>query len=384
MNKGKIVLSGVNCVSGGILSAFQEALSSIAHEYGGEYEIVAIVHRRDLFDVGGVTYIEFPAIKSSWMRRLWFEYNTLSRISEQLRPKLWLSMHDMTPSVDADIRAVYCHNPTPFYPFHLREALLDVKFGLFTLFYRYLYEINIKKNNFVIVQQDWIRKEFEHMYGIRNVIVAQPTVNGVSVVAGEEGQQSTVSYRIFYPSFPRTFKNFELVLAAARILENSGFVGLELWLTLDGSENRYAARIRKRYAELRSVRWLGLLPRQEVFELYEEADCLIFPSRLETWGLPITEFKATGKPVLVADLPYAHETVGNYDLSAFFNPDDAAGLAEMMRRASTREAIFAPAHCQEPAMPYARNWNELWRFLLGESNHACSAYSRKSMQELEQ
>jgi len=383
-NRKRIVLSGVNCVSGGILGVFQEALHSVVHEHGDEHEVIAIVHRRDLFDVENATYLEFPKVKSSWTRRLWFEYKTLSEISKQLRPKLWLSMHDMTPSVDADVRAVYCHNSTPFYPFHLRDALLDVKFGLFTLFYRHLYEINIRKNQFVIVQQDWIRKEFQRAYGIRNVIVAHPTVNAFSVVAGEEGRQRSLSYRMFYPSFPRTFKNFEVILAAARILENSGFAGFELWLTLDGSENRYAAQIKRKYGELRSVRWLGLLSRQKVFELYEKADCLIFPSRLETWGLPITEFKATGKPVLAADLPYAHETVGNYDLSAFFDPDDPARLAEMMRRASTREAVFAQTHCQEPAMPYVRNWNELWRFLLGDRNHASSSYSRKSMQELEQ
>ncbi len=383
-NRDRIVLSGVNCVSGGILGVFQEALHSVVDEYGDEYEIIAIVHRRELFDVDNVSYLEFPTVKSSWIRRLWFEYKTLTKISGQLRPKLWLSMHDMTPNVHADIRAVYCHNSSPFYRFQWLEALLDPKFGLFTLFYRYLYAINIGKNDFVIVQQSWIRREFQRMYGIRNVIVAQPTVNTFRVIAREEKERYGLCYRILYPALPRTFKNFEVVLAAARALENSGFVGFELWLTLDGSENRYAAQIRKKYRELQSVRWLGVLARQKVVELYEEADCLIFPSRLETWGLPITEFKATGKPVLVADLPYARETVGNYDLCAFFDPDDPARLAEMMRRASMREPVFAQTHCQDPAMPYARNWNELWRFLLGDSNHASSWYSRKSMQELKQ
>jgi glycosyltransferase involved in cell wall biosynthesis len=368
-NREKIVLSGVNCVSSGILSIFQEALLSVVREYRGKYQIIAIVHRRELFDVEDVTYIELPRVKSSWLRRLWFEYKTSLKISKQLRPKLWLSMHDMTPNVDADVRAVYCHNPAPFYLFHLRDAAFDPKFGLFTLFYRYLYEINIRKNSFVIVQQDWIRKEFRRMYDIRNVIVAQPTVNAFSVVAKEEGQLQSSSYRMFYPAFPRTFKNFEVILEAARMLENNGFIDFELWLTLDGSENRYAARIRKRYAQLRSVRWLGLLSRRKVFELYEEADCLIFPSKLETWGLPITEFKITGKPILAADLSYAHETVGTYNLCAFFDPDDPARLAEIiMRRASMDEAVFAPSFGQAPAKPYARNWDELWPLLLGDQH----------------
>jgi glycosyltransferase involved in cell wall biosynthesis len=364
-NKEKIVLSGVNCVSGGILSVFQEALYSVVRQYGADYEIVAIVHRRDLFAVDNVVYFEYPAVKASWLRRLWFEYKTLSTISNQVQPKLWLSMHDMSPNVNADIRAVYCHNPSPFYPFHLREALLDPTFGLFTLFYRYLYGINIGKNDFVIVQQDWIRKEFQRAYGIRNVIVAQPAVNALRI-GPEDDERSSSSYRMFYPSLPRTFKNFDVILAASKILEDSGFFSFELWLTLDGSENRYAAEVRKKYSTLRSVRWLGFLSRQRVFDFYGKADCLLFPSKLETWGLPITEFKTTGKPIMAADLPYAHETVGTYWQCAFFDPDDPVRLAEIMRKASTGENVFVPSRSPQPVKPFVRNWDELWRLLLGE------------------
>ena len=101
--------------------------------------------------------MEYPEIKSSWWKRLRFEYNDCLAISKQINPRLWLAMHDITPRVRADIRAVYCHNPAPFYPFSLKEALLDWKFGFFTVLYRFLYGINIKANNFVVVQQDWLR-----------------------------------------------------------------------------------------------------------------------------------------------------------------------------------------------------------------------------------
>ena len=37
-----------------------------------------------------------------------------------------------------------------------------------------MYKINIKSNNYVIVQQEWIRKKFEETFGINNVIVALP------------------------------------------------------------------------------------------------------------------------------------------------------------------------------------------------------------------
>ena len=210
---------------------------------------------------------------------------------------------------------------------------------------------------------------------MKYVFVAQPSIDHGSTALNPGQHTLNPRFTFVYPAFPRTFKNFEVVLAAARILEESQVDNFELWLTTDATVNNYTARLVRKYSGLHNVRWLGLLSRQRVFELYGKADCLIFPSKLETWGLPITEFKLTGRPILAADLPYAHETVGDYDLAAFFDPDDPAHLAEMMRRASMGEAVFARSRGQEPAMPYSRNWNELWRLLLGDPNHGRSSYS---------
>jgi glycosyltransferase involved in cell wall biosynthesis len=356
-------LSGVNVREVGALSIFRDALASLTKEYGDRYEIVALVKQRDLFDVEGVTYLEFPHIMKSWLARLRFEYLSSRVISERLKPMLWLSMHDMTPNVSAEIRAVYCHNPGPFYRTDLTEFLLDWRFGMFTLFYRFLYRINIQANNYVIVQQEWLRQEFERLYGVRNVVVAHPEVHAPDKANRPEPKASKRAYRFFYPMFPRTYKNPELCLKAARILEQRGFHEFEVWLRLNASVNRYAARVVRQFADVRSVRWLGQLSRERVFELYGEADCLLFPSRLETWGLPISEFRGFGKPILASDLPYAHETAAGYEPVKFFNPEDANELADLMMQAATGVSIFGKAPEASIARPYARNWPELWQIL---------------------
>ena len=365
--KPGIVVSGVNLTEMGPLSVFQDALSSLAAFCGDRYEITALVHRRDLIDLPAVTLLEFPRVKSSWLRRITFEYHACRGISARLQPHLWISMDNMTPNVTAAVTAVYCHNPSLFYRFSIRDLRLDWKFGLFTLFYRYLYAINIHRNDYVIVQQDWIRRRFQSLYGVERVIVAHPAVPGQEGIAGTSAERPSVPYRFFYPAYPRTFKNLEVVLDAARILEESGFCGFEVWLTCEGSVNPYARVIADRYSEVRSARWLGLLPRQRVFELYRTADCLLFASKLETWGMPITEFKTTGKPILAAELPYARETVGSYPLAAFFDPGDAQELAGRMRAAATGQPVFSAAQAEPIPAPFATGWAELWSLLLSHA-----------------
>lgn len=364
----RIVLSGVNFVEGGPLSVFKDALRELANHYADRYEIVALVHRRTLFDIDNVTYLEFPHIKSSWLRRFHFEYWSLRALSRRLQPYLWLSMHDMTPNVTAEVRAVYCHNPSPFYRLGAREALTDWKFSLFTFFYRYLYAINLRRNDLVIVQQEWLRREFRRRYRARNIVVAHPRIPRLVIPAlPEEEEAQGREVRFFYPSYPRSFKNIELLLQAARILEQGGTEGFSVWLTIDGSENRYAAKLRSEYGGLRSVSWLGIMPRDRILLLYAKADCLLFPSKLETWGMPISEFQQTGKPMLVIDLPYAHETVGTYDAVRFFPPGNPEILADAMKSFIQGRLVFSETSAPLIPMPFAGDWTELFHMLLHEN-----------------
>jgi glycosyltransferase involved in cell wall biosynthesis len=362
--KRRIVVSGVNLTEMGPVAVFKDALASLAACYGDQFEITALVHRREMFDIPKVTYREYPEIKSSWLKRIRFEFQTSNSICKQIKPCVWLSMDNITPNIQAQVQAVYCHNPSPFYKFSFNDLWLDWKFGLFTLFFKYLYAVNIRKNNYVIVQQDWIRQRFQSSYGADTVIVAHPTVTIPSEAIPQDPHPPARSFRFFYPAHPRTFKNLETALEAAASLEQNGFNNFELWLTVEGTETRYAAAIKRKYGHLASVRWLGRLPRQQIFDVFQQVDCLLFPSKLETWGLPITEFKNTGKPMLVADLPYAHETVGSYGRVCFFPPTSVAALAELMRSAVDGETVFYEVAAKPIAPPFASNWEELWSLVL--------------------
>lgn len=362
--KPKIVISGVNLTEMGPLSIFRDALDSLVSRFGDLYEVFAIVHDRKLFRTDGVTYLEFPKVKSSWRRRLLFEFRDLRHISERLQADLWVSIHDVTPNVTAARQVVYCHNPSPFYRLRGRDLRFGWKFPLFNLLYGYLYGINIRKNQYVIVQQAWMRERFRERYGIRNIIVAHPAGDVTSGDANVRVAGRPSRYCFLYPAFPRVFKNPEVILNAARILESSGATDFEIWLTFAENINSYANAVVSRFADLRCVRWLGTLAREKILDLYRDADCLIFPSKLETWGLPLTEAKAAGCPIIAADLPYAHETVGTYGKAIFFDPDDSEELARIMAAAIRGEEVFHPSIAAPIEEPYASNWQELWNLLL--------------------
>ena len=99
-------------------------------------------------------------------------------------------------------------------------------------------------------------------------------------------------------------------------------------------------------------------------DLYAEYDVLIFPSLLETWGLPISEAKKFGLPILVADLPYSRETVGSYNRAKFFDPSDVISLSNLVLSLHLREEDFDEVVMNDVAQPFASDWKNLFEILL--------------------
>lgn len=357
-----LVVSAVNLTEGGPLTILRECLSSAADTLGADWEIVALVHDRHLIQSPHARCLEFPDSKRSWLRRLHLEWIGFNSLSRELRADLWLSLHDITPRVKARRQVVYCHNASPFYGLSLREAFWEPKLLLFNWFYAQLYRMNIWRNYAVVVQQEWMRAEFCRRFRHPNVVVAHPVSR---VVAPEPSARAIAPPKqvFLYPALPRVFKNFEVLCDAAEQLADTQ-PEIEIRLTLDGTENRYAGRIVRRYGHLPTLRFIGRQSLDEMASQLAQCAAVLFPSKLESWGLPITEAKALGKRVLVANLPYAHETVGSYDRVDFLPATDSRAWAEAMVGVASGNLLPAGAVCSEPMPPFAEDWSQLWKLLI--------------------
>lgn len=357
-----LVISAVNFTEGGPLTVLRDCVAAAA-EVLPDWRIIVMAHDASLITVPNVEVMAFPATKTSWVRRLMLEWWGFERVSRKLGTDLWLSLHDITPRVMARRQAVYCHNPAIFYRIGWREACLEPKFLLFNKLYGLLYAAFIGRNSHVVVQQDWLRTEFARRFGDLPMTVAHPSAASPRANGALRAGRPTV---FLYPALPRVFKNFEVVCDAAALLNAQGVEGFEVRLTLGGSENRYARWLKSKYGETSGVRFIGRQSTAQMQEHYREASALVFPSRLETWGLPISEAKSHGLPLIVASAPYAKETVGTYDLVSFFPPRDAHALATQMHALITGEWQPAGNVGHPPAAPFARDWQQLLRLLTAD------------------
>jgi len=370
-----IVISAVNLNRGGTLTILRDCLAYLsALATDGGYRIVAMVYKRELADYPNIEYIETQWPKKRWINRLWYEYVSLKKVSGEIGEiDLWLSLHDTTPNVTARRQAVYCHNSYPFYKWSWRECFMAPKIVLFALFSKLIYRIGIHKNSYVIVQQQWLKDAFKRMFALskEQIILALPNKKPDATYFETVTERKAAVYSFIYAATADSHKNFELICRAAEILERKeGQVNFKVYITFVGNENTYAKWIYDQWGTLKTLSFIGFQSRQSLYTYYAQSDCLLFPSKVETWGLPITEFAAFGKPMLLADLPYAHETAAGLQQVAFFDPDKAEQLAAQMRQLiENDESFLQRVPDRELEGPLSHHWKELFEILLKDDKN---------------
>ena len=340
-SKKNIVISGINIKSGGPLTIFYGLLDYLLNEkILNDYNITVFCNNIELFKKYDQVFniIDFKKSNISIIHRFYYEYIYFKRISQKLNIHLWISLNDKTPNVHSDYQLTYCHNATMFYKCSLKDIFYNPMLLIYSLFYRFLYRINIKKNNILIVQQKWIAEEFKKIYKLNNIVISKPTIR-----ITEKKEQSKINEEkttsFIYPTTPRTYKNIEILYKAIKVLEKNN-LNYKLYLTITGNENRYSKYIRKLFKENTSVKFLGYLKKEKLYEYYYKSHAMIFPSKLETWGLPLTEYSKLNKTIFSSNLEYAKETLNEYEKAIFFDPNNYVELSSLLMKFINKEKMI--------------------------------------------
>ncbi len=100
-------------------------------------------------------------------------------------------------------------------------------------------------------------------------------------------------------------------------LDQARFADLSQWIA--EQKDRYRLKI-----EIDATRGT-----REVKSLYEFSRALIFPSRLESFGLPLVEARQAGLPILAPELDYVRDLI---DPDEVFDPSSARSIATSVKR----------------------------------------------------
>lgn len=294
-----------------------------------------------------------PEAAGSWSGRLWFERKGLAQRLGHDPIDLLLSLQGSMPRANAVRRAAYIHNPLPFATWSSRALRLQPRLAAMAAAYEWSYRFTIGKRDLVIVQQEWFRNAVRERYGYDNVLVARPLLPSART---EPSRTSANTLNLFYPCAAYFYKDVETACEAVRLVSRKRPGRVTLRLTLTGNENHYARWLHGRYGADAGVRFSGPLPSARMDAAYAAADALLFPSVLESWGLPLSEARAHGLPVIAADRPHNREALAGHDRTILYPPRDAQALAQAIGSVIDRPDSFRPLPVVHPEAPFAPDW----------------------------
>lgn len=269
--------------------------------------------------------IEVP--RMGWIKRFfWDAYffgNELSKLPGTLIKAI--SLQNTSLNVTCD-QIIYLHQPLPFTDVKLLLFRKDqFKLYLYQNYYVYFINLFVNDNTKFVVQTNWMSESLHKKCNVKksNIYVVKPEValpGGVDVVGSASDGNV---HKLIYPATPLFYKNHITILKALQILKLSDMLGDTLFqVTFDYGFSPIFDKYVSDFDLVGNVEYLGVIPHEELLRKYSESTLVLFPSFIETFGLPLAEGAVFKKLVLCSDLAYSREVMNGYSGARFFKYDE--------------------------------------------------------------
>jgi glycosyltransferase involved in cell wall biosynthesis len=318
--KVKIVVNDIAASEGGALSVLEDLYNKIV-EYNDKNEWIFLISDDYLEPKDNIKIIKLPQIKKSWIKRINFDFFHGKNLINDLAPDVYVSLQNTATLGVKMKQIVYFHQVIPFqvdYKFNLFKKK-EIKLWIYQNIGRYVYlKLFEHSNADIVVQSKWLAKLMQQNLN-NDFYVSQPSVTSELSKFKFDSMKNKKKCRFFFPTSDFVYKNYKVIIEAVKILNENHIGGFEVILTLSPEE----------HDEIANINYIGKITRTDVYKIMTES-VLVFPSIIESYGLPLIEGMMIGCPIIAADLEYAHETSDGYKNIVFFDSNSPHNLAEKM------------------------------------------------------
>jgi glycosyltransferase involved in cell wall biosynthesis len=178
---------------------------------------------------------------------------------------------------------------------------------------RLYFRIFIQKLNRIFVQSVHMKKCLIKTYRIQSNYInilnipIQPTKERYT-------KKKENIIRLLYPANHYSYKNHKII---TDMLSDNSIKNLLIYFTATISEFQ-------KFKNFKSIRRIDYYSYKNTYKIYNKFDGLIYPSRIESLGLPLQEALNFKIPILCSDLPYSRELLKEYGY--YFNQESKTSL----------------------------------------------------------
>lgn len=194
---------------------------------------------------------------------------------------------------------------------------------------RFWFKTRVRPEYQIIVQSLTMQRHLHYSLGLPSTVL--PFVATLKDVSHQLAQATDKrGFDFVYVSSAEPHKNHAALIEAWVILAKKG-VRPSLALTVSENAAPNVTALIERMTSLHglNITNLGSIDHGEISLLYRSSNALIFPSKLESFGLPLLEASQYGLPVLAPELDYVRDII---DPVQTFDPESPTSIARAVLR----------------------------------------------------
>ena len=308
--------------------------------------------------IGNVTY---HVCHTKGVDRILFDFVGFNKEIKKLgiTPDAVLSLQNAGVRCKASRFVVYFHQALALYKYKVN---LRSNFAKTYLFYHYIYPFYIRlllnKKTFIAVQTNQIKNGFSKRLGFPKdrIGVYFPETNIIDVSILESYNYKVDTYNYIYPATPFAFKEHITLAYAVNLAyqQNPELAKkIRIHLTISFGELSEMDNFIKQYNLKENFVYHGRILHQQLLSMVKSSNGLLFPSVIETLGLPLLEAAYLGIPVIANDLEYVHEVLNGYEGVSYVKVHDYKEWGNQMLTYCSRK------HYVPYSLPKDNSWERL-------------------------
>lgn len=300
---------------GGAVSILRDFVENIKGN-DKENEWIFILSEPHITESHNIKVIINKELKNNF-KRLNFELLSGAKfINNEIKPDVVFSMQNTTIKGLNIPQILYLHQSLPFQNikkfsfFKKSERNLAIKQYVVGFFIK----LGLKRPKSIIVQTNWMKNSIKKYISSNNdVLVIEPEIKNI------KGKNYLEYYtnRFFYPTSDEVYKDISVIERATSILTKKGY-DFEIDITIENKNNE-------------TINYIGRVTREEVYGQLS-SKILIFPSYIETYGLPLVEARELDAIILASDTEVSREVLFGYNNVYFFSVGSEIELAVLMEK----------------------------------------------------
>ena len=367
---------------GGIKTYLTNTLRALlAADEDTRYVLVCGRHNRELVEQMAAGAADRTTVEevglgngAAW-RRIWCDQMVIPRVARRFEHAVLF-----TPSNIASLRTRIPQVVTVQAPLSVKTVRQDVADAdkLISRAHRFYYDLfmprSLRKAQRVVAVSKHLRDKLVELVPscAEKVSVIHEGVDQelFSSMQDQQGETPRDGGYLLFVSTLFAYKNPAKLLRAFALLRDRRQVDPALRLKLAGRDpwGRELPRLRRLSAELKIdvvTDFLGAVAHRDMPSLYSGALALIYPSAVETFGLPLLEAMGFGVPVVASNRMSVPEVVG--DAGLIVDPDDVEAMAgaiyNILEDKDVRTSLVSLGRQRAREFTWRRSAKALWGVL---------------------